>query len=189
MRKFIRLFVLLLAILALTECKKGEDDPAISLRTRKARLEGEWRLVSGNASYTTDAYNESYVFKSGDVSIASTLYYPMTGKYFLSLNIEKDGKFNFKELFLGIVLEASGTWNFNTGVGEEKKKEDVIFSIDKVKKGYTNGANFFNRNSTNIVYKIKELRNKRLVISSAGKIYSDSKGRYATLSTEYIFQQ
>ncbi|KAK6020062.1 hypothetical protein OSTOST_14290, partial [Ostertagia ostertagi] len=44
------------------ECKKGEDDPIISLRTRKARAEGDWRLVSGTAGYTTKGYNETYDF-------------------------------------------------------------------------------------------------------------------------------
>jgi len=178
----------LITVFLVAGCKKGEEDPSISLRSRAKRLEGDWRLVSGNASYTTDGYNETYVFTGTKVKLTTTLYYPVEGIYLLGLKIKKAGTFTLKEYLLGAKLEASGTWNFNTGVGETKKKEEVIFTIDDVQMGYT-GYNIFNRNSTHFVYKIKELRDKKLVINSAGKIYSESKGRYATFSTDYIFQQ
>ena len=171
-------------------CKKGEDDPIISLRSRTTRLTGEWRLVSGTAAYTTTGYNETYSIDGTNVTetITSSKYY-YTGKYILNLTILKDGTFCFKEFLAGATLEASGTWNFNNGIGEDKKKEDVIFLIDNVKTGYTYGYNLFNRGCTNFVYKIRELRNDRLVIHSSGKLYSDSRGRYETMSTEYVFIQ
>ena len=181
--------VLLISLMVFSECKKGEDDPKISLRTRKARLAGEWRLVSGSASMTTDGYNEAYVFDGSNVKYTTTLYYPVSAKYVLNLTILKDGTFTFKEFLFGSTLEASGTWNFNAGVGKTKKKEQVNFSIDDVQSGYTYGYNLFNRYEVSFVYTIRELRNKRLVINSSGKIYQNSKGKYITLSTDYIFQQ
>jgi len=191
MTQFCKLFIFSVIVLLLTECKKGEDDPSVSLRTRTSRLSGEWRLLSGKASITAQGYNESYTFDGAGMKVNVTSYYPVvyTGKYMLGLKVYKDGTFFMNENFAGLVLEAEGTWNFNTGVGEHKKKENVIFSIDKVKKGYTYGSNLFNRFSVNFTYSIKELRNKRLVITSEGKFYSDAKGNYVTLSTEYIFQQ
>ena len=180
----------LIALFLFPTCKKGEDDPAISLRSRTTRLTGEWRLVSGTAAFTTTGYNDTYSFDGTNLTetiTASKYYY--VGKYILNLNIEKDGTFTFKEFIYGVTLDASGTWNFNNGIGEDKKKEDVIFTIDKVKKGFTNRYNLFNRGCTNFVYKIKELRNAKLVIHSSGKIYSDSRGRYETMSTEYVFIQ
>ena len=44
--KKIMFFGLGLAVLNLTSCKKGENDPGISLRGRKARLTGEWVMKS-----------------------------------------------------------------------------------------------------------------------------------------------
>lgn len=38
------------ALLPFTACKKGEEDPGISLRSRKARVEGEWTISSGETS-------------------------------------------------------------------------------------------------------------------------------------------
>lgn len=189
MKKIITLLALAVTALCFTECKKGEDDPAISLRTRKARAAGEWRLVSGSAAYTAKGYNETYAFNGTDVRITSTLYYPVEGKYVLNLKIDKDGTFTFKETLLGATLEASGEWNFNKGGDEHKRKEDFIFTIDAVAKGNTSGLHFFNRLNTNFVYQIIELRNKRLVIHSAGTFYTSSNGDYSTLSTDYVFQQ
>lgn len=187
---FFRLILVLVTVLFFTSCRKGEDDPSVSVRTRKARLAGEWRLESGKSSYTEGAYNRSYVFDGNNVTLQlsslNAIYY--TGKYTLSLIIKKDGKFSFKENIAGQVLEAEGTWNFNSGVGKEKNKESVVFFIENVVKGYTDYG-IFNRWSTTFAYKIKELRNKRLVIYSQGKIYSETKSDYATLTTDYVFYQ
>lgn len=191
MKYIFKAFILIAGlVLCFAGCKKGEDDPAVSLRTRKARLAGEWRLISGKASRTAEGYNESFTFDGSSMKVNVTSYYPVvyTGKYSLGLTIKKDGSFTFKENFAGGILDGKGVWNFNTGVGEDKKKEAVIFTIDKVDHGYT-ADNMFNRYSVNFIYKIKELRNKKLVIYSAGKVYVDTKGNYVTLSTEYVFQQ
>jgi len=182
----------LIAVFLFTTCKKGEDDPVISLRSRTTRLTGEWRLVSGTAGYTTNGYNDTFSFTGTDFRENLTTAYLTTyiGKYILKLNIAKDGTFSFKEFLAGSTLDASGTWNFNNGIGEDKKKEDVIFTIDKVNAGYTNSYyNPFNRGCTNFVYKIKELRNAKLVIHSSGKVYSNSRADYVTLSTDYTFIQ
>lgn len=188
-----RLFLIALAGLVLAGCKKTEDDPKMSLRTRKNRLAGEWRMVSGRAAYTAaNMYNETFTFDGSKLRLNVTSpNYPVvyTGSYILSLNIMKDGTFNVNEILGTSVFNVEGTWNFNTGVGEQKSKESVVFFIGKVNKGSTFGYHLFNRSATNFVYKIKELRNKKLVIYSAGKIYSDANGDYINYSTEYTFIQ
>jgi len=59
-------FLALAGALAFTGCKKGADDPAISLRSRDSRLEGEWTLSSiegtatvNNTDVTTGSTNSS----------------------------------------------------------------------------------------------------------------------------------
>jgi hypothetical protein len=179
-------------ILFFSECKKGEDDPSVPLRTRKNRLVGEWRMTSGMAAYTiSKVYNETYSFDGSKVRINVTLSgNPVVylGNYLLNLKVSKNGTFQLNEIRSSSVLSAEGTWNFNTGVGEDKKKEDVIFFINKVSSGST-WNHLFNRTSANFVYKIKELRNKKLVIQSSGKIYTVESGDYIDFSTEYTFIQ
>jgi hypothetical protein len=189
MARITQFILAILCFFLFSTCKKGEDDKGISLKSKKSKLSGEWRLVSGNADLTTEGYNETYSFDGTHVVWTSTLYYPVSDKYTLSLTIKKDGTFSFKEILAGTRLEASGTWNFNTGVGKEKRKEDVLFSIDDVDHGYTDGNNLFNRFSTNFKYTIKDLGSKKLVIHSAGKLFSDARWGYVTFSTDYTFQK
>ena len=41
------LFIIIIVVFTMSSCKKGEDDPFISFRSRKARITGEWNLKSG----------------------------------------------------------------------------------------------------------------------------------------------
>ncbi|MDD4575741.1 MAG: hypothetical protein PHI36_04870, partial [Bacteroidales bacterium] len=56
-----KIILLLLAVFATTfsACKKGEDDPALSLRSRKARVAGEWKMtnIKSTNTFSSDLYN------------------------------------------------------------------------------------------------------------------------------------
>jgi hypothetical protein len=173
-------------------CKKGENDPQISFRTRKARLVGEWRLASGSSSYTGGNWSDKYTFTGTKLTLYSNYSgspQVYTGSYILSLNILKDGTFNMKEVLAGTSLEISGTWAFNTGVGEHKAKDEVLFSIKEVSKGYTYGYHLFNAHNGTFAYRLKELRNKELVIYAGGKLFSDDYGNYMSFTNEYTFTE
>ncbi len=69
MKKLLTIIIVIaLAAPFFTACKKGENDP-MSLKSRKARLVGEWELVelertttsssSGGSSTSTDNFNGS----------------------------------------------------------------------------------------------------------------------------------
>ena len=45
------LATLLLSVLFFTECRKGEEDPFISLRSRNNRISGKWKLVEEKYEY------------------------------------------------------------------------------------------------------------------------------------------
>ena len=83
----------------LTSCKKYVDGPAISLRSKKARLQGDWQI---------DSYSVNGVDKTSELK---TLY----GANF-RWDIEKDGHYKMSGTFT-----SSGTWKF----GEDK--DDVYF--------------------------------------------------------------
>ncbi len=189
-RKTILLLGALSFLLVNNSCRKGEDDPAISLRTRKARLTGEWTMKSGSASITYQNYNETAKFNGSGFEIYSTptggspvIY---TGKYLLSLNIKKDGTFTVHELNGIYTFDAGGTWLFNSKEGKEKKKEDVIFYINQVTSSSL-AKHVFNRASANFTYKIKELRNKKIALSSLGE--APNGYGYINFSTDYTFAQ
>ncbi|MDI1354736.1 MAG: hypothetical protein PSX36_07450 [bacterium] len=90
-----------------TSCKKYEDGPAISLRTKKARLQGDWQL-------------ESFSINEVDQTAAATTQY---GSNF-TWDIEKDGGYKMTGTYTD-----DGTWKF----GEDK--DDVYFQSSKTGAG------------------------------------------------------
>lgn len=192
-----KLFILLSIVPFFWACKKGEQDPLISLRSRKARLVGEWNMKKGIAGITItepgkNLFNQSIFMNGTEADIHETedgttpIIYRT--RYTLFLNFKKDGTFTFNENFGGYLLQASGTWNFMGRVGEDKNKESIVLRIDKAEKGYTRD-NLFNKIGTEVIYKIVELRNKTLIMKSSSKPYIDSKGEYAEFTCEYNFEQ
>lgn len=179
----------------LTSCKKGENDPFISLRTRKDRVTGDWRLTSGSATLKVIQYKDPFIFLFSSSWVKLLLPQikgnPVvdTEMYDFSLHIRKNGRFFLMENLAGTVFEAEGSWNFNTGTGADKKKECLHFMIDSVIAGGTGGPHHFNRFSPGFTYTIKELRNKKLVLRSTGIVYAEPSGKTENLTCEYVLEQ
>jgi len=195
--KFGFLLMLIAGILFLTDCKKGEEDPRISFRSRKARLTGEWLMKSGNASInfisvTQPPFNQNLAFDGTKVELNQTeasgpaIIY--TGAYSLALTIKKDGTFNFRENFAGDALDASGRWNFEYGSGDVKNKEEVTFKVESVAKGATEG-HVFNKQRTVFTYRLIQLSNKDLKIESLVKTFIDANGDRTSYTNQYTFAQ
>lgn len=61
--------IFLILVSTFSACKKGENDPFFSLKSRKARLVGEWKIAegnieeSGNYSYGEQAFNWQATYK------------------------------------------------------------------------------------------------------------------------------
>jgi hypothetical protein len=198
MKKLAALMALAVCAMFLTTCKKGKDDPAFSLLTRKARLTGEWQLTRGNASITYPdpdldlIFNEYYVFDGSSVSLNMTetgqppIIY--TGKYGVALSIKKDGTFTLTETLVSNMFYASGTWNFTSGVGKAKNKDGVLFKITNLTSGKSN-THLFNQADMEFSYKIIELRNKKIVLEGDVDLYRYPAGKdYASYSSHYEFK-
>ena len=191
--KTLVLLMLLGSSLFITNCKKGEDDPFLSLRTRKARVAGEWTMKSGtdkisavdgasgasftnNITYTETSYNETSSFPGGGGS----------GTHKLTIEFEKDGGFIYTETMDGSTFIAKGTWNFTDGIGDNKRKEQLVLHVTSYSD--PDGSGTFAGNYTDLTYNIKELRNKKMVLISTDKSsYSD--GNYNSYETDYTFEQ
>ncbi len=159
-------------IVSLNGCKKGDEDPFISLRSRKARMAGEWKLSSGKSvekytdiqnsvTYTTSTeYNGSTATETFTMgSMTSTDTYSFT----VQLNIKKDGTFTMVETDDGVVTNISGTWDFSMGTGKNLKKKEQLLLY------YNNASNnTYNYTSTGyiqpMVYNIRRLANKELIL-------------------------
>jgi hypothetical protein len=187
-----KLILLLFVILTLTACRKGEQDPAISLLSRKARLSGKWYMSSGTTSikggnvaysYVLDGSGfKEYVTPSGGTPV---IY---VGKYTLKLTINKDGTFWAQEATAGAVMEITGTWKFNKGVGDKKNKECVIFQVSNVSSGFLNDFSSFNMYSNCFEYSLVELKNKEIIMESSAKVIAGQSGD-VTYANKFTFSQ
>ncbi len=94
--------LLLSAIFIISSCKKYEEGPAFSLRTKKARLCGDWKIES----ITYDGVDNTSNYSNYE------------------WNIEKDESYVSRITSSGISIEVKGKWKF----GEDK--DDVYFTPD-----------------------------------------------------------
>jgi hypothetical protein len=118
-------------------CKKGENDPAISLRSRKGRVAGEWKVAgyemtqtwtSGSTTstdtYSNDGTTTTWTSSTGSTSTNGT--YSESGTF----TFEKDGTYSMTNTVSATdysqTTTEEGNWNFTGGVGEMKNKSQIV---------------------------------------------------------------
>lgn len=118
-------------------CRKGEEDPAISLRSRKARLAGEWNLNAGKDDQTQNSSVSTTTYDGTNKIVTSNGQSDTTG-YTNKMVINGDGTYTStsvtttKYVFWSFTqttvetTEENGTWDFNSGLGDEKAKTKVL---------------------------------------------------------------
>ncbi len=84
------LVALFVTAIALTSCSKYEEGPSISLRSKTARITGEWKMVK-------QIYNGTEVALSTEAKN-------------MVFDIQKDGKYIMKTSY----GDMAGTWEFNS---------------------------------------------------------------------------
>jgi lipopolysaccharide export LptBFGC system permease protein LptF len=182
------LLMALLLIAVMPACKKGENDPFISMRSRKARVAGEWKVVSGtgtqsytfssstsNSSWTYDGTTYTETDASGSTSRTRTMEY----------TFEKDGTFTHSDLDDGVSYTGEGNWNFSQGVGETKGKSELVLSFTKTTS--PTGTSTFDSFFPWFTYEIVELRNKKMVLKSYSK-RTESNGDISESTEEYVLE-
>ncbi len=185
--------ILLSSLIFVMGCKKGEKDPKFTLLTRKARVIGDWRMTSGTAGYTFVKNSVSYYFlldgggyTANETPIGQTAYI-YKGVYTLSMSFRKDGSFTFEENVDGKTINGTGTWNFTGAVGKDKNKESIVIELSGAT-GDATYAHLFNKFSTEFTYKIVELKNKEMILTSGSAIDIDASGR-SSFQGEFTLKQ
>ena len=88
----------IVTVLNFSSCSKYEDGPMFSLRTKKARLSGDWEVVRiGNETYPQDGYS-------------------------IEMEFEKEGDFSFSYFYGASSYSYNGEWEF----ASDKEDLDII---------------------------------------------------------------
>ena len=196
----IYLMAFLFISLGMNSCKKGENDPFLSLKSRKSRMAGEWditkmtRIESG--LWTGVAYTNTYVIENG-VSTStfaaggnSTSSTGTVSNY--SFNILKDGSY-------------SNTMTYDNGSGDEtqndegswmfigknknedlKNKEGIMFttsSSSTTSSGSTSTNTYTGLTDGNIML-IDQLKSKEIIVKGE---FSETPAGGSTTTTTYEY--
>jgi hypothetical protein len=186
---------LLVAGMALSGCRVGDGDPFLSLRSRKARLSGEWNVSSGEGStISTNSSGTQVTTWTHDGSLyterspSGTVIYAMTIEY----EFEKDGAYSitttktYASPATTIVVSDKGTWNFTGGVGKTKNKSQLILRAEsRVQTTINNTSSvtqtftYSGSDSPTTLYDLYELRNKEVILTRDGS-WTDDTGQTTT---------
>jgi len=138
MKKVLLLTATAVTLFVVQSCKKGEDDPFLSLKTRDARIEGEWVLksqdVTESDTYSYDGISETESINvKYDGAIATETYVDDLGtdistySYTKKTEIFKDGSYKTVETEDGSMSTSSGNWWW---LNDSKKKTRIAFDDD-----------------------------------------------------------
>jgi hypothetical protein len=160
--KKVLLVIVMAAIMmpAFVSCKKGENDPSISFKSRNSRLIGKWKLtkVEGTNQYVTggSSVTETHAFNGTIYTVTVSPgggSYQATGSF--EMEILKDGAYTFTESF----TPSGGTASIETGasywywLGNDNSK----VAVDLV----GGGGNIFQGG----IYNVDELKSKELILT------------------------
>lgn len=99
-------YFLIISLITLSSCKKYEEGPAFSLRTKKARLSNAWLTEK-----TIDSNGNEKVFCDKDRDALTTVFF-------------KDGRYSFRYETSFFLILNDGKWAFTDD------KEHVVISVE-----------------------------------------------------------
>lgn len=166
----------LVGTLFLVGCEKGEEDPFISLRSREARLSGDWDVVnatwtSGDTTWTSDGENliiERPGAAESKLPFTWDFTFEKDGTYISEQVFEyPDGFFEAGEPSFTQTQTIEGEWQFTGGSGDSKENSQLLLLPEIVSSQRSddgsniNVSNTENQN-TGEVYDMVKLSNKEM---------------------------
>lgn len=155
-------------------CQKGDNDPVFSFRTRKARLTGEWKVVSYTAEHsgvTTSFEGDRVTYTYGDsatVTIPFTWTATFDGEGSYSFTKTEDYPADDENGAYTVTSEERGLWEFTGGNGSPSKSQLLLLPEEIYERRSDKGSDIhavvIENPRTGVVYDMDELSNKTLVI-------------------------
>jgi hypothetical protein len=177
---FLVLLVAIIAIPTFQSCKKGENDPTISLKSRKARLVGEWNLISGTRTNTNSSGTSSISY-NGTTAIETNSGGTDTYVYTEKVTIDKDGTYEIVVTEGTSIYTQKGAWYFGRKNKELdiKDKETVCFALTSytdVGGGTTYSGSYTGTEAIDYpsVWQLDELKSKEMIVLIDGTSISGS---------------
>jgi len=180
------LVVLMLAVFALpllNSCKKGEGDPFLSLKSRAARLKGEWTLASGTETGTWGTNTYTITF-TGSMATFTMSGNSQTYMYTEVIEFLKDNEFKSTTNEDGDIVTTEGYWAFMDGYEEYADKEMLVIRLKQ--QTTANGAQMWTGDEMPMfILRFNKLGSSESIIDSDGT--SISGGNTNTFKTSKTY--
>ncbi len=184
------LFITTILISTFTSCKKGDNDPAISLLSRKARLTAEWELTDWSRTEISGSNFTTYYFNGSILTTIIGNNTSSTSSYTENLEVLSDGTYSIKttQVYTGNssstnTYSEDGYWSWLEGNKQDKikDKERVHFSPKSVSINYNGNASYISYDGDNegISFRISRLSSKELIVETE---YSET-----NTASDYIY--
>lgn len=163
-RTVIILFILAISAILFSSCGKYEDGPALSLRTKKARLKGTWDL--------SELRNDGTLINFKSISVPD---FPLSISASLKFIFAKDETGEFKIAVAGMPMGINGTtkWEFTS------KKENLKLKVESLDESI---MALLREGGADVIipvdgqeFEIRRLTNKELWLKSIPKSAEDPK--------------
>ena len=107
----------------ITGCKKGEDDPFISLKSRDARITAKWKLTKAEGTSTNTFAGTTYTTTSNFNGTVYTITYSSgdvdSYSYALEMEILKGGEMTSSETEDGEITTAKDIWFWTNNTSDK----------------------------------------------------------------------
>jgi hypothetical protein len=122
----------------ITGCKKGEDDPFISLKSRDARITAKWKLTKAEGTSTNTFAGTTYTTTSNFNGTVYTITYSSgdvdSYSYALEMEILKGGEMTSTETEDGEITTSKDVWFWTNNTSDKTGLylgglDEVIFNV------------------------------------------------------------
>lgn len=173
MKKTVMYTLALMVVMStMQSCKKGDEDPGLSLRSRKARLTGEWVVSSYESKqYEDGVLDYSQILEGANLKgIDGDLV-----TFSQDFTFDKDGTYASTQIEDGITTTYKGNWAFlgKSKAAELKKKEAILLDETSSSNLTYNSTHSNFASGYAIAYELVKLSNKE-VIMKYNIAYKDS---------------
>jgi hypothetical protein len=180
MKKMFRIIAVALIaamfIPAFQSCKKGENDPAISLKSRTSRLTGDWEVSKATMKDMSGGTIDTYTYSDGTIVATFSGGSSVTGTYTWKITIEKDGTYKTErtEIVSGTSYteKEEGRWYFldKNKDNDVKAKEWIVMQVTNRTTMYGSTINTYTYEGDNFTYySIDQLKSKEVVMKQEYK--------------------
>lgn len=201
------LLIITITTLSFNSCKKGDNDPLISLLTRTQRLSGNWKVIKEEAKieYNVTGIQDTSIITNvifdGEMAVATTVYKNSTSSYTVKdtsyyneeIKFDKSGTYS-KSTRNNVSLALTtidGNWIFlgKSDAYDLKNKESILLTISSQLD--TDGTNTTILNYEDLdgeTLVIDRLTNKELIITNNKTFKNDNSLESGSMTVKTTYE-